>query len=128
MGLFSFLKNAGAKLFGKKAEENDAVKEAADEAAEVAKKVASLTGVINASGIEVEDLSIELNDDTAVIYGKVNSVSDKEKVVLMVGNTEDIATVDDPVIDIVSETYFPVALIFSTVSVRSLFISTLNYY
>ena len=95
MGLFSFLKNAGAKLFGKKAEENDAVKEAADEAAEVAKKVASLTGVINASGIEVEDLSIELNDDTAVIYGKVNSVSDKEKVVLMVGNTEDIATVDD---------------------------------
>lgn len=95
MGLFSFLKNAGAKLFGKKAEANDAVKAAADEAAENASKVASLTAVINASGIEVEDLSIELNDDTAVIYGKVNSVSDKEKVVLMVGNTEDIATVDD---------------------------------
>lgn len=95
MGLFSFLKNAGAKLFGKKAEENDAVKAAADEAAENASKVASLTAVINASGIGVEDLSIELNDDTAVIYGKVNSVSDKEKIVLMVGNTEDIATVDD---------------------------------
>ncbi len=95
MGLFSFLKNAGAKLFGKKAEENDAEKAAADEAAENASKVASLTAVINASGIGVEDLSIELNDDTAVIYGKVNSVSDKEKIVLMVGNTEDIATVDD---------------------------------
>lgn len=97
MGLFSFLKNAGSKLFGNNAEE-EAAKAAADAAAvEAARKakIDLLTGIVVNSGIKAEDLSIDLNGDVVTVYGSVGSVSDKEKIVLMLGNTDGIATVDD---------------------------------
>lgn len=103
MGLFSFLKSAGAKLLGNKAAENDAanaapapnasmdaLKEAADKS-----KAALLSSQVLSHGINVENLTIEVEDDKATIYGQVNTTSDKEKIVLIVGNTEGIATVDD---------------------------------
>jgi len=103
MGLFSFLKSAGAKLLGNKAAENDAanaapapnapmdaLKEAADKS-----KAALLSSQVLSHGINVENLTIEVEDDKATIYGQVNTTSDKEKIVLLVGNTEGIATVDD---------------------------------
>jgi nucleoid-associated protein YgaU len=101
MGLFSFLKNAGSKLFG-----GDAEKKAA-EAAEAAKDNAAaaeaarlnrinvLTQTVVNYGIPVQDLSIDLNDDVVTVYGTAKTVSDKEKVILMLGNTDGIATVDD---------------------------------
>ena len=98
MGLFSFLKNAGAKLFGREAEKNDAEKAVNDAASAEAlrqQKISALTSVVNASGICVSDLSIDLQDDAVTVYGTAESVADKEKVVLMLGNTEGIATVDD---------------------------------
>ncbi len=94
MGLFSFLKNAGASLLGKKAESNDAAA-AADAAAEKANKINLLTSIVTGSGINVEDLSIDLDGDKVTVYGSTTSTSDKEKVVLMLGNIEGIATVDD---------------------------------
>ena len=39
--------------------------------------------------------SIELDDDTVTVYGKVDSQDEKEKVVLALGNVNGIATVDD---------------------------------
>lgn len=94
MGLFSFLKNAGAKLLGKSAEENDAADEAAVAAAN-AKKGELLTSIVLSSGIEVEDLSLEVEGDKVTVYGTTDSVADREKVVLIVGNVGGIATVDD---------------------------------
>lgn len=104
MGLFSFLKSAGAKLLGKKAEENDAVvattaaapdaMAALNEANERAKSAALMSAVVN-HGIAVENLDIVVNDDTATVYGQVESTTIAEKVILIVGNTEGIATVDD---------------------------------
>jgi len=103
MGLFSFLKSAGAKLLGNKAAENDvanaapapnasleALKEAANNS-----KAAFLTSQVVGHGIQIENLTIEVDDDKATIYGQVNTTAEKEKVVLIVGNTEGIATVDD---------------------------------
>ncbi len=98
MGLFSFLKNAGAKLFGVEAEKNDAEKAAMDAAAAEAsrqQKISALTSVVNASGICINDLSIDLQDDVVTVYGTAETLADKEKVVLMLGNTDGIATVDD---------------------------------
>lgn len=103
MGLFSFLKSAGSKLIGNKAEENEtktaapaanagleALKDAAEKgrAAQLASKVVS-------NGIHVENLDISVDDDVATVYGQVESTSAKEKVILIVGNTEGIASVDD---------------------------------
>ncbi len=101
MGLFSFLKNAGAKLFGPSASEKAA--EAAEDAAEVAaakeatrqNRINVLTQTVQNYGIPVQDLSIDLHDDVVTVYGTAKTVSDKEKVILMLGNTDGIATVDD---------------------------------
>lgn len=86
MGLFSFLKNAGAKILGRSASDNDASKE---------ERISAIEDIVKSSGIEVSDLSVDLNDDTVTVYGQTSSVSDKEKVILMVGNVEGISTVDD---------------------------------
>jgi len=56
MGLFSFLKNAGAKILGRAAESNDEAMSAED----VANKVSLLKSIVSSSGIEVSDLSVQL--------------------------------------------------------------------
>jgi len=93
MGLFSFLKNAGAKILGRAAESNDA--SAADSAEAAAAKVSMLEAIVGGSGIAVSDLSVSLDDDTVTVYGQTNSLEDKEKVILMLGNVDGVATVDD---------------------------------
>ncbi len=96
MGLFSFLKKAGSSLF--KDKEAEARKAAAAEAKELEMDTYRgnlLESIVNGSGIAVENFSVEYNDDTAVLYGQANSLEDKEKVILIVGNVEGVATVDD---------------------------------
>ncbi len=85
MGLFSFIKNAGAKVFGigKTTEE------------EASEKAAKLVEAVNTLELKVTDLSVEIDDDKATIYGEATDLATKEKVVLVVGNTEGIATVED---------------------------------
>ena len=90
MGLFSFLKNAGAKLLGKKAESNEA-----DVAAENAHRGTLLKSIIESSGVGIDNLDVELDNDKVTVYGQTESVEDKEKIVLIAGNVEGIATVDD---------------------------------
>lgn len=90
MGLFSFLKNAGAKLMGKEAASNEV-----DAATASAAKLESLRAIIANSGVGIDNLDIELDDDKVTVYGQTNSIDDKEKIVLVAGNVAGIATVDD---------------------------------
>lgn len=90
MGLFSFLKNAGAKLLGRTAASNDA-----ETAANDAERASLLKSIIENSGVGIENLDVELDDDKVTVYGQTESVEDKEKIVLVAGNVEGIATVDD---------------------------------
>ncbi len=85
MGLFSFIKNAGAKIFGigKTTEE-----EAAD-------KANALVNAVEKLGFEVRDLNVEVHDDTVIVWGEADSQETREKIVLVLGNTEGIANVDD---------------------------------
>ncbi|WP_442264516.1 peptidoglycan-binding protein LysM [Tenacibaculum sp. ZS6-P6] len=85
MGLFSFIKNAGAKVFG-------IGKTTEEEAAEKANK---LIDAVNALELSVADLAVSVDDDKATISGEAADLATKEKVVLVVGNTEGIATVED---------------------------------
>lgn len=99
MGLFSFIKDAGAKLFGGKTSAEKAAEEAKEnaEAAVAAKEKAeaSIVETIHDLDLQVEDLSVSLHGDTAIITGKAHDQATKEKVVLVVGNTQGIAMVDD---------------------------------
>jgi len=89
MSVFSFIKNAGAKVFGigKTTEEESAL--AAIE------KANKLTSTVNALGFKVQDLNIVVNEDTANVTGQADSQEIREKVVLVIGNTGGIASVKD---------------------------------
>ncbi|MBK9016695.1 MAG: peptidoglycan-binding protein LysM [Saprospiraceae bacterium] len=98
MGLFSFLKNAGTALFGgKKAEAKPtapAPTSALDQL-ENAQLAMRLTNHVTSLGLKVENLNIVVDDDKATITGMAASQSEKEKVILAVGNVAGIASVDD---------------------------------
>lgn len=102
MGLFSFIKNAGAKVFGigkteaEEAKEDVAQKAAAKEESNK-KAVSALKETIQDLNLSVEDLDISIIGDTATVKGKTKNQSTKEKVVLVVGNVEGIAQVDDQI-------------------------------
>jgi len=89
MGLFSFIKNAGSKLLG-------IGKTTEEEVAELEKANASkLVNAVEALGFKVLDFNVEVKEDSATVWGEADSQETKEKVVLVIGNTKGIATVDD---------------------------------
>ena len=85
MGIFDFVKDAGERLFGGK----EARAEAKQESEE------ALINQVNQMGLKVEDLSIDFNDGVALIRGSAASQEEREKVVLLVGNTKGVGQVDD---------------------------------
>ncbi len=84
MGLFSFLKGSGAKIFDKKEEEKVKTASAAD--AERMKKDAMMRAV-NELKLPVKNLSLDIQDDTVVVYGEAETQVAKELVILTVGTT-----------------------------------------
>lgn|SRR5690606_15947333 len=92
MGLFSFVKDAGAKVFGVK---TDASKATAKEVQTEEEAANRLKETISDFGLQVENLAISLNGDKATVSGKAQNQATKEKVILVVGNALGIATVDD---------------------------------
>jgi LysM repeat protein len=120
MGLFDFVKNAGAKIgIGKstreeaeeKAEQAAAAASARAKAAAAAaerqeaaerkeavaesRKSHELERHVKALGFEVENLDIQYDDGKATITGTVDDNDTREKVILAVGNTEGVGQVDD---------------------------------
>ncbi|NQX86482.1 MAG: peptidoglycan-binding protein LysM [Flavobacteriaceae bacterium] len=95
MGLFSFIKNAGAKIFGGKTEEEKAAEAEAAELKAEELAASRLEETINDLQLQVEGLNVHIDDDKATITGMAYDQATKEKVVLVVGNSEGIATVDD---------------------------------
>ncbi len=97
MGLFSFIKNAGAKVFG-------IGKTTEEEAAEAAvEKASKLTDAVRSLDLNVENLQVNVEGDLATVYGEAENQATREKVVLVVGNTEGIASVDDQMTTAVQE-------------------------
>ena len=96
MGLFSFIKNAGAKIFGiGKTDAEKATEAHAEELKEEALVARRLEATINDLSLQVEGLNVFIDDDAATISGMAYDQATREKVILVVGNSEGIATVDD---------------------------------
>ena len=79
MGLFSFIKDAGSKLFGESDEH----------------KSENLTNSITEAGFEVENLEIIFEDEKVTIKGETDSKENVEKIILLIGNTEGVSEVDN---------------------------------
>lgn len=100
MGLFSFIKNAGAKAFNFKKKETKEVPmpQTADvdvEALLNEQKAQMLEQLVTSMELSVSDLDITVDGDMVTIYGNADTLSDKEKLILVLGNVDGIATVDD---------------------------------
>ena len=99
MGLFSFLKDAGAKVFGNDDDEAAAKAAAAKDAREAEmlerRRAVALRTVIDATGIPIENMDLSVEGDKATLYGQVQEQAHKEKLILALGNVNGIATVDD---------------------------------
>ena len=102
MGVFSFLKNAGAKIFGKDNDEAAAAAAKAKDAREAEmlerQRGVLLRGVIDSTGIPIENMDINVEGDEVTLYGQVQEQAHKEKLILAVGNVNGIAKVDDRLI------------------------------
>jgi nucleoid-associated protein YgaU len=79
MGLFDFLGNVGAKIFGG----------GKDEAKEIEKLIQE-----NLPG-KIQNLKVEFKDGTAFLSGSCDSAATKEKAVLLAGNIKGVSAVDD---------------------------------
>lgn len=88
MGLFSFFKNKGSKLFGKKEEE--ATKEV------VLSKAEQLKAEISRLGLNINDLGIDLGEQV-IVTGTTQTNADREKVILALGNVDGVGCVDDQI-------------------------------
>ena len=88
MGLFSFLKGKGAKLFGKK--EQEVTQEVA------LTKVQKLEAEIQRLGLNINDLRLELCEQV-IVQGATSTTEEAEKVVLALGNIEGIGSVDNQI-------------------------------
>ena len=80
MGLFSFIKDAGAKLFGggeaKAATPDDLKKE------------------VQGHGFDSSKLNIDVQGDTVKLSGQAMTQEEAEKIILSLGNTIGVAQVD----------------------------------
>ena len=104
MGLIDFIKNVGHKL--NVGHEDPKPAQAAPKAAqgpsqqeihalENRKKATALTNLVQQMGLKAENLNVQVDGEKATLTGKVDSQEVREKIVLLVGNTEGIGKVDD---------------------------------
>jgi len=89
MGLFSFFKNAGAKLFNKK----DKTAEVSAAAPEMTREQA-LVAEVSRLGLPIADLNVDLCEQV-VVKGRTATNADREKIILALGNVEGVGCVED---------------------------------
>ncbi len=114
MGLMSFFKGVGSKLFG--GEEVKAAEQAAPEkAAEL--KAGALLQHVKDLGLAYNSLTVKLTGHTVILEGEVATQEDAEKIALAVGNVETVESVEN---NLVVETPAPEAQYHTVVSGDSL--------
>jgi len=94
MGLLDFMKEAGEGLSRQqKAAELESNRDRAD----------ALANQIQILGLKVDDLQVAFEDGIVSVRGSTPSQQEREKVILVLGNTQGVARVDDQLIVEVTE-------------------------
>lgn len=88
MGLFSFIKEKGAKIFGSK-------EAAAPVEEQKTLQAQALLDYVKQLGLPYNRLKLSVTDDDVKLEGEVASQEDAEKIVLAVGNVEGVDQVDN---------------------------------
>lgn len=98
MGLLSFVREAGEKLFGRKEVEAAAAESAQDKLADLNQKAAAaIVAYIDKQGLDTSALKVSFDgaSSTVSVAGTVADQATKEKVLLCCGNVEGVDKVDD---------------------------------
>lgn len=98
MGLLSFVREAGEKLFGRKDVEAAAAESAQDKLADLNQKAAAaIVAYIDKQGLDASALTVSFDgaSSTVTVAGTVADQATREKVLLCCGNVEGVDKVDD---------------------------------
>lgn len=100
MSIISFFKEAGEKLFGKKAQASEAASTQADPAvvADANREAAgAIEKYINSMGLTITGLTVTYDGATATatVYGVAKDQETKEKIILSAGNVHGVSAVND---------------------------------
>jgi len=90
MGLLSFIKGVGEKIFKK-----DEIAAAPTPDAVEPLRASALLAHVKSLGLPYSTLSVKTANDTVILEGQVAKQEDAEKIVLAVGNVEGVEVVDD---------------------------------
>lgn len=89
MGLFSFIKEKGAKIFGKKEEE------AVNTEEKKTLQASALLEYVKSLGLPYNRLKLSVTDDDVKVEGEVAQQADAERIILAIGNVEGVDQVDN---------------------------------
>ena len=98
MGLLSFVREAGEKLFGRKDVEAAAAESAQDKLVDLNQKAAAaIVAYIDKQGLDASALTVSFDgaSSTVSVAGTVADQATKEKVLLCCGNVDGVDKVDD---------------------------------
>lgn len=82
MGLISFIKTAGSKIF-KSDEKRDE------------EKAALIAAHIKKFGFDTSDIKVKVDDDKVSLMGSIDTLENKNKIIVTAGNIEGISSVED---------------------------------
>lgn len=83
MGLISFIKNAGEKIFGK------------SEVKREQEKSELILSHIRKFGFDTSKIQVAVDDDKVTLTGMVDTQENKNKIIVTAGNVEGVASVED---------------------------------
>ena len=86
MGLLSFVKEAGAKLFNSKEEEEEVIARA---------KANHLMNRIKRFNLRSDKVEASLRGETLILEGTVDTLQEKNRIIMAMGNIQGISKVDD---------------------------------
>ncbi len=93
MGLFSFIKEAGEKLFGKKQETPEMTIE--DKNALNQERAQAIFDYVKGLNLQWSSLMVSYKSGQVAISGTVPDQENREKIILAAGNVEGVDSVDD---------------------------------
>ena len=83
MGLISFIKTAGEKIFGKSEEKQEQ------------EKAALIAAHIKKFGFNTNDIQVKVDGEKVILMGSIDTLENKNKIVVTAGNIEGISAVED---------------------------------
>jgi len=101
MGMLSFIKEAGEKLFGKGKAQEAMAQAQADPSSADKQKAANdaaadaIVAYIESQNLKATGLTVTFDGSTATVYGVAADQATKEKIVLCCGNVQGVASVND---------------------------------